>query len=325
MLVGLVGVLVIPGALVAHEARAETAFSPAPSPATAAPAPAPAWPGAVSPCAPQAAAPPVRSVEGVVVHSPAHTETQAPGLRLRTHVRPRDRVWIGPEVPAFVPLQAGKSALDMLDRQGTSYVATYREPFTSCGAGPKNCASEVRIFDCSGNAIVAAPLHPHLSRATQLEVQDVHYDGTTIYFNEACQTYSRDAGGRCSSLVALDPVAKRVLWRTPSLTSNNWFVVARDYIVAAYGFTSEPGSVRIVRKKDGAIMDAKRLDGINFEMFARGDTLSIEQYYTFGRIDFTMTGFDGPAPKLVRAPRAAPVTKAPAPARAPARAVDPWM
>jgi hypothetical protein len=46
-------------------------------------------------------------------------------------------------------------------------------------------------------------------------------------------------------------------------------------------------------------MDRHALAHTNFEMTTSGDTLSVEMYFTFGRANFRMEGFDGAAPKLV--------------------------
>ena len=144
----------------------------------------------------------------------------------------------------------------------------------------------------------------------RLEVQDVRYvedsGGGTLYFNEACESYSSEAGGKCSALVALDPVARKVRWRTGPLVSNNAFVVTGNYIVAAYGFTAEPASIRVVRRKDGKVMDRHPLEHTNFEMTTRGETLSVEMYSTAGRANFRMSGFDGDAPKLIALPTTRP-------------------
>jgi len=193
--------------------------------------------------------------------------------------------------------------LDLLDRSGNAWVALYRGSFDACGAatpGSLNCDAEVRLYDCTGALLAAVPLKPLMSRPDQLEVQDVRYDGGTLYFNEACQTYSREAGGRCSSLVAVEPVAKRVLWRTRPLVSNNWFVIAGDYLVAAYGFTGERASIRVVRRTDGAIVDTQPLDHTNFEMFLEGDTVAVDLWFDIGRVHYTLVGRSGPTPKLVR-------------------------
>ncbi len=246
------------------------------------------------------AQPAVRRGTHLIVMSPSPTQPAAPGLRLRTMVRPADHLWIGPDVPAFVPLEVGTSELDLLDpRPGGGFVATYRERFEQCGAGKGNCATIVKVFDVDGKESASVSLGQFLSRRDQLEVQDVRLADGVLYFNEACQTYSREAGGRCSALVALDLAQKKVLWRTHALVSNNEFRVVGPYLVAAYGFTGEPARVTVLRRQDGAVMDVHRLPGTNFEMTPVGDVLSVRIYQNIGTARFRMVGFDGAAPKLV--------------------------
>jgi len=78
--------------------------------------------------------------------------------------------------------------------------------------------------------------------------------GGILYFNEACQTYSKDAGGKCSYLVALDPIKKKVLWRSEPLVSNFRLLVHGDYIVTGYGFTKEKKRLNILRRRDGKVV-----------------------------------------------------------------------
>ena len=237
--------------------------------------------------------------------TPSPTQAAAPGLRLRTMARPADHLWIGPDVPPNVPLEIGTSELDLLDRRdGGGWIATYRERMGVC-TSPRSCATTVSIIDAAGKT-ESVSLAPFYSRPERLEVQDVRVVDGVIYFNEACQSYAREAGGRCSALVALDVATKKVLWRTAPLVSNNEFRVVGAYIVTAYGFTGEPASVRIVRRKDGALVGRQPLPGTNFEMTRKGDTLSIEIYHRIGTVHFRLEGFDGGAPRLVALPTTPP-------------------
>ncbi len=260
-----------------------------------------------------AAKPTVVHLEGLVVMTPSPTQPPPPGLRLRTMVRPADRLWIGVDVPKHVPLEIGDLSLELLDpKPGGGWVATYRERFEPCYArgASANCKALVKLFDANKQEVASISLNEFLSRASHLEVQDVRYveegGAGTLYFNEACQSYSRGAGGKCSSLVALDPVAKKVLWRTEPLASNNAFLVVGKYIVSAYGFTGEAASIRIVRRRDGKVMERRPLASTNYEMVADGDALSVEMYQRVGRANFRMLGFDGDAPRLVALPTTPP-------------------
>lgn len=276
-------------------------------------------------CAPAASAAGVRKEGVLTVTSPAH-EDKAGGHRLRTHAKLEGRVvdknvvWHGPEVPALVPLTVGSMTLDLLDRVPGGYMALYRDldldrlsMDPSCGldavyddgkemfpGAKKNCASEVRLYDCAGQPTASLPMAQFLSRPNHLEVQDARYEDGTLYFNEGCQGYARNAGGRCSSLVAVNVATRKVLWRTSSLTSNNAFAVTGDYIVTAYGFTAERSAIRIVRKKDGAILDTKPLgSAADDDLTVRGDLVSLNLYNMLGRVEFRIVGRDTGAPKLV--------------------------
>jgi hypothetical protein len=254
----------------------------------------------------------IRRLDGLIVMTPAPTQAPPPGLRLRTMVRPADRLWMGVDPPAFVPLAEGELRLDLLDKtESGGWVATYRERYEACAkrGDTATCKTTVKAFDSKGTETLSIALDPFIAKE-RVEVQDVRFveEGgkPTLYFNEACQSYSRESKGKCSSLLAFDPVAKKVLWKTPSLSSNNEFVVIGKYIVTAYGFTGEPASIRVVRRSDGAILDVKRLASANFEMKREGDLLGVELYYDIGRANFRLAGFDGDAPKLVTLPTTPP-------------------
>jgi hypothetical protein len=192
----------------------------------------------------------------------APTETFPEG-RLRTHTRgvlsgANGREWGGPDIPEYIPKQHGSLELFVLDPGGDNdtYLAFYREPYNvgSCTlGGKKNCAYRADIYD-RGRLEASLALNSVMSRPDGLEVQDIRYSRGVLYFNEACQSYSSEQGGQCSSLVAVDPFAKKVLWRTPSLVSNGRFTIRGCYIVAGYGFTSEPDHVHLVEKSTGAVM-----------------------------------------------------------------------
>ena len=192
-------------------------------------------------------------------HAP--TETFPEG-RLRTHTTGAlsgagARSWGGPEIPAYVATQHGPLELFILDRvgDGDTYLAFYREPYnvSSCTlGGKKNCAYQADIYT-GGKLDTSLPLNAHMSRPDGLEIQDIRFSRGVLYFNEACQSYSSEQGGHCSSLVAVDPYTKTLLWRTPSLVSNGRFVVRGCYIVAGYGFTSEPDNIFLVEKTTGKV------------------------------------------------------------------------
>ena len=230
--------------------------------------------------------------------------------RLRSHVtgslaadprRMGGRSWNGDEVPGFVPRTHGTLELFLLDPADAGYLALYREPYNlqSCQlSGTRNCAYEARHYDPRGRELWRLSLNKLLSRGDHLEIQDIRLAGGVLYFNEACQSYAQGAGGRCSSLVAVDPVARRVLWRTPPLVSNGRFVVRGCYLVAGYGFTSEPDRVFLVSRTTGEVQQEVPLASSPEKMTLVGrDQLDVEIYSgAVGR--FRLVDFDGPNGQL---------------------------
>lgn len=230
--------------------------------------------------------------------------------RLRTHVtgplaadprRMSGREWNGGEVPGFVPRTSGTLELFLLDAADAGYLAFYREPYnlSSCQlSGAGNCAYEARHYDRRGQLKWKLPLNELLSRGDHLEIQDLRLAGGVLYFNEACQSYAQEAGGQCSSLVAVDPVGRRVLWRTPPLVSNGRFVVRGCYLVAGYGFTAEPDHVSLVSRTSGKVLQTIPLASAPEKMTLVGrDQLDVEIYSgAVGR--FRLVDFDGPSGRL---------------------------
>ncbi len=273
----------------------------------------------------------------LTVHSPP-AQARAPGgsrLRSQTLKKPGTRtfqqlkIWAGPDVPRFVPLSVGKSQLSLLDPIPGGYMALYREPYTSCqrlkrkkggGLDWTNCQAEVMLFDCAGKAKVRVSLHRYHKRPDQLEVQDVRVDGNMLYFNEACISYSKDAGGRCSQLVAVNLRTGKEKWRTGFKTSNNVFLVHGDYIIGGYGFTAEPSALNIFRKKDGRLLRKTRLKtkafpggNHDFLRIERGNMLRVGVYEHFKDLKFSIKGLSAGRPSLKYvgsvAPRKAPLRK----------------
>jgi hypothetical protein len=185
-----------------------------------------------------------------------------PEGRLRSHrvgslAGAGGREWRGLKLPDTVPETIGTLEIFLADGTDEGFLVFYRDPYglSSCSLGSKqNCAYEAALYTYEGKREWSLPLAPLMSRPDGLEVQDIRYSRGVLYFNEACQSYSSEQGGKCSSLVAVDPFAKKVLWRTPSLVSNGRFAVRGCYIVAGYGFTSEPDHVSLVEKSTGKVV-----------------------------------------------------------------------
>lgn len=294
------------------------ASAPAPR-AEVEPTPEPTTQVAVAPetaaAPPEACMPYVAALErtggSLVVHAPPDPDERDMPGRLRTHVDgalslQSRRVWVGPQVPGFMPLNEGTAELFLLEQEGDVFVGMYRDPYggDSCNlGGPGNCDFLARAFDECGNALWSLRLNDFMSREDRLEVQDMRYVDGTLYFNEACQSYSSGANGRCSALVAIDPVEAKLLWRTKHLVSNNRFLVHHDYVIAGYGFTGEPDFLRIVRRSDGKVMHKVKLRTAHEDLRIDDDGLLQVATYDGHRV-FSLRGFEGKSPRLV--PEAGP-------------------
>ena len=187
-------------------------------------------------------------------------------------------------------------------------MALYRDPYGSgtCGLGDrKNCAFEVRVYECGGKLLASVPLAPYFSAKQGLELQDVRLAGDTLYFNEACQSYSKENAGKCSALVAVDITSKKLLWRTKDLVSNNVFLVAGKYLVTGYGFTSEPSSLFLVRRSDGMVVAKQPLKEViwpggnhdSLELLP-GNLLQVGLYEHPDDVMLQIEGLDGARPKF---------------------------
>ena len=161
--------------------------------------------------------------------------------------------------PAYVAAELDGLQLFIADSTADGWMAFYRGPLGGAPNGG-NVAYRAVMYGAGGRRAWDTNLNRFLSRTDHLEVQDVRYAGGRLYFNEACQSYAREAGGACSSLLAVDPVAGTVEWRTPPLTSNNVILLHGPYIVAGYGFTAEPDSLFLLDRATGRILDRQPLD-----------------------------------------------------------------
>ena len=230
-----------------------------------------------------------------------------PGGRLRTHTSgvlsgAGRRSWIGPSVPSYVPPAVGKLELFVLDQADGGDLALYREPYNldSCQLGTAtNCASEARFYDGEGHLRWTLRLDDVMSRGDHLEVQDLRLAHGVLYFNEACQSYAQEAGNQCSSLVAVDPRAKRVMWRTPPLVSNGRFRIRGCYLVAGYGFTAEPDKLTLVERATGKLVQAVPVSSAPEQLtMTTRDQLTVQLYSGVTR-RYHLDGFDGPNGRLV--------------------------
>lgn len=231
-----------------------------------------------------------------------------PAMRLRTHVdgpltAHEVRTWVGPPVPAHVGLSVGTQELFLLDEiPGGGHLAFYRDPYgaSSCSLADmwRNCAYSLRLYAADGALRAEWPLDPLLSADTHLEIQDVQYSDGIVYFNEVCQTYAADAKGRCSALVALDPVSGKVVLRSRHLVSNSRFMLLGDVILTGYGFTAEPDFVYLLDRKTGAVLDRHKVRTAPETYTPLGDDAFRVTLYDESTVDLRVERAPGKPPRL---------------------------
>lgn len=223
-----------------------------------------------------------------------------PGGRLRSQINgvlsgATGRIWAGAPVPASIPTKIGTLELFILDKADGGRLAFYRDPYnlSSCTlGGAANCAYVVRFYDKRGAMQWELGLNDLMSRADHLEVQDIRLADGVLYFNEACQSYSSGANGKCSSLVAVDPRAGKVLWRTAPLTSNGRFRLRGCYIVAGYGFTAEPDALYLVERSSGTVLQKLFVSSSPEQLDLVGPDRLDVQLYSGVRRKFRLDGMD---------------------------------
>lgn len=241
-----------------------------PTPAPALP-PAPATPDRV---APRAA---LELVSRTAVNSPTFRSLGLTGENKPNGLQYRLRQSVPANTPPWVSRTRDGMELFIADETPDGWLALYRTPLAQM-QGSRNPRFRA-VLRLAPDAIMwDLDLTPLLSRPDHLEIQDVRYADGRLYFNEGCQSYSREAGGQCSSLVRVDPRAGRVEWRTAPLTSNNVFLVHGPYVVAGYGFTAEPDALFLLDRATGRVLATHGLDSAHSYLeFRDGDLFVVTQ------------------------------------------------
>jgi hypothetical protein len=193
----------------------------------------------------------------------------------------RLRTGITPELPPSIPRRLFGCDLVLADSLPDGFLTLYKSPYI---AGRANSGYQAALYSRKGDELWRLNLSRFLSRPTELEVQDMHFTGGQLVFNEACITYPSEAQGQCSALISLDPVSQRETWRTAHLISNNIFLVHGDRIYAGYGFTGEEDYLHILDAASGRLLSKTKLDSAHEYMEIKGDVLVTVTYrsvYTF--------------------------------------------
>jgi hypothetical protein len=154
--------------------------------------------------------------------------------------------------PDFVERRLDGLDLTIAEPMADGWLAFYKGPLPEM---PANADYRAVLYGVDGHVRWSLDLNRFLSADRHLEIQDIRYEAGELYFNEACQTYSAEADGRCSALVRVDPATGTEVWRTRELVSNNIFLLHGPFVVAGYGFTNEPDALHLVSRATGRVLD----------------------------------------------------------------------
>ncbi|HEX6070153.1 MAG TPA: hypothetical protein VFZ18_10015 [Longimicrobiaceae bacterium] len=186
----------------------------------------------------------------------------------------RLRQSIPDDTPPYVPRQAGAQVLWIADPVPEGWLALYRTPMDAAPLWANGRFRAV-LYGAGGEMVWGVDLDRFFSRPDHLEVQDIRFENGELYFNEACQTYARDAGFRCSALLRVDPRRGSLVWRTAPLVSSDIFILHGPVVIAGYGFTAEPDSLFLVSRETGAVVDRVALDSAHDYLEVTGDRLTV--------------------------------------------------
>jgi len=221
------------------------------------------------------------------------------------NVAGHERRWVGPPVPASVPLYVGDAELSALTGAGDGFLAEYRTPVSgACRIDDHGgCKLFVKHFDRCGTETWTVELHAGKSKgAIGYDSAGILYRDGVLYFNEVCDPADVKPKGRCGALVAMDPTTQATKWRTAAMVSSSALLAHDGWIVTVYQYLGQRAHVHVLRASDREIALRQEVEGglWDLEIAADGHL----QLAAFGdsRMHYVMTAWDTAKPRLTRVP-----------------------
>ncbi|MES1184849.1 MAG: hypothetical protein ABUL60_13630 [Myxococcales bacterium] len=125
-------------------------------------------------------------------------------------------------------------------------------PAGSSGRGwaGNRCTVDVRLADGSGATVRlgATEMPPFTS------VTSVVRAGSAVWLSVTFNGYTREFPKGGNRVIALDLCDGRVVWQSKDSMSNGGLLLLDDYLISAYGFTSEPRFVFVLDARSGAVV-----------------------------------------------------------------------
>ena len=211
-------------------------------------------------------------------HEPRNDGPQAVGLL--GHNKPngidqRYRRVVPSGTPAFVPRELDELNLAIADAVPEGWLALYESGDL---APNENHTYRAILYAHDGSRVWDLILNRFLSARTRLEIQDMRYQDRKLYFNEACPSYAREAQGRCSALLRVNPARKALEWRSRNLVSNDIFILHGPWAITGYGFTAEPDSLYLIERASGRIRARAGLDTAHDYLEVKDGVLHVVTY-----------------------------------------------
>lgn len=242
------------------------------------------------------------------------------------------RIWVGPPVPHHVPIgledmelirliptpHSDEHALGADVDTPRGHLALYRQMFGRAGSVPgcavdslwDNCRQVARFYSDEGRLVFEVDFNALFPKKVHLVVHDLLLVGDTLYYNESCQTYAKDAKGRCSNVVALDVSNSKptVRWRSAPKLSRGRILAVGEHLVTGYGFTDEKDFMHVLDRKSGKLrhsLGVKKAPELERLLAGAGGRVEVEAHL-YGEPEprrFELVGAL-PTPGAKRAPRA---------------------
>jgi hypothetical protein len=117
------------------------------------------------------------------------------------------------------------------------------------------CSFELRLASGAGQRVVLGPdMVPPFNSITSLV-----RSGTAAWVGVSFNGYTREFPKGGNRVIAVDLCAGNVAWTSPNSTSNTDLLLLGDYLVTAFGFTSEKRFVHVLDARSGHMLQKLRV------------------------------------------------------------------
>lgn len=110
------------------------------------------------------------------------------------------------------------------------------------------------------------------------EITDIRYDSHQVMWNFSCVTGASRLDGKCNQMLCYDVTQKKLLWKSPFLTSRGVFTLDAQYIYTGYGFTNEADFVYLLDRQSGHILTQCPVESAPQYLELTSEGLFVEDY-----------------------------------------------